>query len=450
MRRRAWFAMAMVCAACGTSPVAGTDGGSSDAGVPDAGLPDSGAPLDAGVLDAGVLDAGTLDAGPLDAGLPDSGPLDAGAPDAGPVDAGSPDSGSFDDAGALDAGPPDSGPGDAGIPDAGPQDAGPADSGPTDAGPPDAGPLDAGSQVDPCHPAGPLGAYTQVRIGEGNLSSGNYQNYDPGEGIRIFRGLNLDIATIQEFNYQSNSDSDIRSMVDQAFGTCYAYTRGSVGAQQIPNGIVSRFPIIASGEWTDPRVSNRDFTWAQIQLPGGQPMLVISVHLLTTSATNRDLEAQAIIAQLDALEADAGFDGGLLVLGGDFNTDNRSESCLTTLASAFASAGPWPVDQLGNDNTSENRRRPHDYLIVDPTLDANQIPLVIGANQFDAGLVFDSRVYTPLADVQPVEPDDSAASGMQHMPVIREFAIANPLGNGLDAGSPDAGADDAGLGDAGP
>jgi hypothetical protein len=33
-----------------------------------------------------------------------------------------------------------------------------------------------------------------------NLSSGNNQSYDPGEGARIFQGLKPDIVMIQELN----------------------------------------------------------------------------------------------------------------------------------------------------------------------------------------------------------------------------------------------------------
>jgi hypothetical protein len=49
--------------------------------------------------------------------------------------------------------------------------------------------------------------------------------------------------------------------------------------------------------------------------------------------------------------------------------------------------------------------------------------VVIGAASFFGGLVFDSRVYTPLADVAPILLGDSAVSGMQHMPVVRDFVV---------------------------
>ena len=39
------------------------------------------------------------------------------------------------------------------------------------------------------------------------------------------------------------------------------------GSLQIPNGIISRFPIIESGSWDDPVLNNREFAWAHLRLP---------------------------------------------------------------------------------------------------------------------------------------------------------------------------------------
>jgi hypothetical protein len=37
--------------------------------------------------------------------------------------------------------------------------------------------------------------------------------------------------------------------------------------------------------------------------------------------------------------------------------------------------------------------------------------------------VLDSRVYTPLSEIAPVQADDSASTNMQHMGVVRDFRI---------------------------
>src|SRR5262249_19131881 len=99
------------------------------------------------------------------------------------------------------------------------------------------------------------------------------------------------------------------------------------------------------------------------------------------------------------------------------------ETCITNLAALMTTQGPFPADQAGNENTSGPRSRPYDWVLSSPSLTAKQVPVVIGQNQFANGLVFDSRVYTPLADVAPIMMQDSAATNMQHMPVVRDFAL---------------------------
>lgn len=355
---------------------AGADGGidaGEDAGV-DAGI-DGG--VDAG-FDGG-FDAGT-DAG-FDAGI-DAG-IDAGA------DAGSD--------GGFDAGT------DAGF-----------DGGFTDGGFSDGGGVDAG---DGCAMASGIGASFHVRVAAANLSSGNQQSWDPGEGQRILQGLQPDVVMMQEFNFGSNSAADIASFVAATFPNAgYYYSRGT---GQIPNGVISRWPIIASGEWIDPRVGNRTFAWAQIDLPGQRDLWVVSVHLLTSSGGERNLEATSLVGQLDT---SVGL-GELLLVGGDFNTDTRSEACLSTLAPRVSEGAPYPADQGGIDGTNASRAKPYDHVLESRCLALAEVPVVIGTSQFDGGLVFDSRVYTPLTDVPPVLQTDSAATNMQHMAVVRDYLV---------------------------
>ena len=83
--------------------------------------------------------------------------------------------------------------------------------------------------------------------------------------------------------------------------------------------------------------------------------------------------------------------------------------------------GAFPVDQAGNGATNRTRTKPYDWLLVSGGLREHQVPTVIGAASFAAGLVFDSRVYTPLSDVPPVTKTDSDAVNMQHMPVVKDF-----------------------------
>lgn len=363
-------------------------------GPPPVVVPDSGMEADASVDDAGFV---APDASVDDAGLDDAGEVDAGLLDAGVTDAG------VHDAGTIDAGSPDAGVPDAGVPDAGPR-------------------FDAG--VCPI-PSG-LGPVFRVRAMAANLTSGNSQSYDPGHGARIMRGVDPDIVMIQEFNYGSNSVTDISNFVSanfndggQNYDGGFAYTRG---AGQIPNGVISRWPIIAFGEWTDPSVSNRAFTWARIDVPGPADVWAVSVHLLTSSVGARNTESAALIAQFNANIPP----GDYLLLGGDFNTDNRdggSETAFGTLAARLWVGGPHPIDSTGREGTNVNRTKPYDNVLASYCLAQLQGPSVVGTTTWDWGLVVDTRNYTPLSDIAPALVDDSIAPNMQHMGVIKDFFI---------------------------
>lgn len=271
-------------------------------------------------------------------------------------------------------------------------------------------------------PAGDLGGDLggggwRLRVMAANTTSGNRQSYDPGEGLRIFQGVHPDVALIQEFNYGDNSDTAIRGFVNTAFGSSFSYYRER-GAQ-IPNGVASRYPILASGSWTDPRVSNRSFAWARIDIPGTPDLWAVSVHLLTSSASNRDLEAKALVIEIQkAVPA-----GDYLVIGGDLNSGTRTEACLTSFSAVVSVTAPFPADNLGNTNTSGSRSKPHDWVMPSPNLRSLAAPVTIGTHSFPSGLVVDSRVYSPLSELSPVMTADSAASNMQHMAVVEDFLM---------------------------
>ena len=262
-------------------------------------------------------------------------------------------------------------------------------------------------------------ASERVRIMAANTTSGNFQSYDPGEGIRIFQGLDPDVILIQEFNYGNNSSLDLREFVDEAFGEDFECYR-EAGNEQIPNGIISRFPIIASGEWEDVEVSNRDFAWARIDIPGDKDLWAVSVHFLTRNATVRNAEATALVNFIQNNVPDSDY----LVVGGDFNTDSFSESALSALSSVVETDGR-PDDQNGTTGTNASRSKPYDQVLPDSELEALETSVTISGHSFTyaEGLVFDSRVFTPLSSVSPVQFGDSGASNMQHMAVIRDFLI---------------------------
>lgn len=258
---------------------------------------------------------------------------------------------------------------------------------------------------------------TRVRLVAANLSSGNRQAYE-APGLRILQGLRADVALLQEWNYGTSSPAELRAFVDMAFGAEFTWFRESGNGIAIPNAVVSRYPILASGSWDDPTLTNRDFAWARIDVPGPRDLWAVSVHLPTADA-DRPRSAAALVAAI-AGNVPA---GDLLVLGGDWNTNTRNEAAVTTLGAVGGVAAPWPADQSGNSNTSGPRTRPYDWLILDADLAPLETAVQIRQSSYASGLVFDSRVYTPIADVAPALSGDSGAAGMQHMAVVRDVLL---------------------------
>jgi len=269
-------------------------------------------------------------------------------------------------------------------------------------------------------------AQTQrIRIMAANITSGNSQSYPtPGAGTRIFQGLDPDIVLIQEFNVGSpidNSDSSTNSFVSTYFGAGFDWYR-EPGGEQIPNGIISRWPIVASGEFISVSGYNRDHAWARIDIPGDRDLWVVSTHLPTSSGEQPE-HANSLVSGLQGLGIPA---NDYVAIGGDFNTTSRSASAVgifRTYLGVTSGQEKTPVDQNGNGNTNAGRNDPYDWVLVDNTLNALHTPVLVGNSTYNNGLVFDSRVYTPLSEVAPVQSGDSGASNMQHMAVVKDFLV---------------------------
>lgn len=277
---------------------------------------------------------------------------------------------------------------------------------------PDAG--DAGQQPD----AGTV-ASVRIRLLAGNLSSGNDQDYTAGEGLRIVEGLHPDVALLQEFNYQTNATADFQSFANSVCGTtCFFFRETIAGNGNIPNGIVSQYPIVDSGRFVDSAVANRGFAWAEIAIPGPKHLWVVSVHLLTDTSKH-SVEGAELVDEFSSLVPA----GDYLALGGDFNSDTRDDAAVTTLADLFVTGSPYPSDGSGNQNTNAARAKPYDWVLANPALNRLETRVIVGANTFDSGLVVDTRVYAPVADLSPALATDSAATNMQHMAVVRDFLV---------------------------
>ncbi len=265
-----------------------------------------------------------------------------------------------------------------------------------------------------------------IRVMSANLTSGNNQRYE-APGLDIFQGLKPDVVCLQEFNYAStngqgtDTPAAIREMVDSAFGTNFYYFRETNSEYSIPNGIISRYPIVNSGSKMDEILAgpNRGYAWAQIRLPGTNDLYVVSVHLYSGgTATDRNNEALAIQSLVQTnFPADA-----WVIVAGDFNTDSRNEAAVTTFKT-FLSDSPIPTDLNGNPETNRPRNKPYDYLLPNFSLTNRLVPVVLPSHTLANGLVFISTNYVPLSDVSPVQFSDSDAVNMQHMAVIKDFLI---------------------------
>ena len=266
-----------------------------------------------------------------------------------------------------------------------------------------------------------------LRVMAANTTSGNFPRYE-APGLRIFQALKPDVVAVQEFNYLStnglgtSTPGAMREMVNASFGTNFFYYR-EPGSYSIPNGIISRWPIVASNSWDDIQVSDRGFAWAKIDLPGTNDLYVVSVHLHGNGGpSSRAIEATNLKALIQSnFPANA-----WIVVGGDFNTDTRTETCMTTFKSYLSDAA---IPNDGNlsgtpsPNTNEPRGAPYDYVLPSFNFATNHVPTVIGSRSHANGLVLDSEIYTPLTDVSPVQFGDSHVPNMQHMAVVKDFRI---------------------------
>jgi len=273
-----------------------------------------------------------------------------------------------------------------------------------------------------------------------NLSSGSYQRYETA-GLNILKGLQPDIVAMQEFNCSNsfgiNTTAALSNMVATTFGTNFVYFRET--GYSIPNGIISRYPFVTNGtgSWvdSDTGVNDRGFAWAQIDLPGTNDLYVVSVHLKASSGTANEDRRTAEAAEVKTL-IQANFPtGAWIIVAGDMNLYSETEGAITTLET-FLSDSPVPVDQNGDPDTNAGRSSRYDRVLPSFSMTNLLVPVVMPSRTYTNGLVFDSRVYTPLTDVPPVLSTDSGASGMQHMGVVKDFKITFTITNEVTVPAP--------------
>jgi endonuclease/exonuclease/phosphatase family metal-dependent hydrolase len=269
--------------------------------------------------------------------------------------------------------------------------------------------------------------WTTARAGSFTVAAANLSSqtspidtcYRPFAG-RIFEGLAPDVIAIQEFNTTNNGEyASRRDFIDQHLGTNYQYY---VEPDSImPNGIISRWPILDAGTWDDPELSDREFVWATIQLPTNRLLHVISLHI-KAGTTDEDVSRRVNEAHsLTNFIATAFSPTNFIALCGDFNLVDRREATLHILTNDFPCN--WiPRDQQGYKDTNRNRQNPFDWVMANPLLDSHSTTTVIAGVDFPYGAIFDSRLWeTPPA---PILTNDSVGEGIQHMLVMRTFSFA--------------------------
>ena len=247
-------------------------------------------------------------------------------------------------------------------------------------------------------------------IATANLSDNTSQAYGAA-GIRILQALQPDVLAIQEYNYKLGTSKDL---AQRLFGPDFHFAREKGGAR-LPNGVMSRYPIVAFGQWEDPYVGNRSFFWATVQIPGPKPLHVVSVHLVQNHSERRLPEARHLLELIRKQFPE----GDYVALCGDFNVATRDSAALAALTNWFDDSAQ-PVDQAGNKNTNASRNRPYDYVLPNPALAPYHAPTVLGGQRFPAGLVFDSRLWNPPPP--PAQREDTGRA-MQHLPVLKTFRL---------------------------
>lgn len=289
------------------------------------------------------------------------------------------------------------------------------------------GAMGVGSSLAPAASVPVLGTnQLPVRVMAANLT-GNSQLYE-APAIRIFQGLKPDVVAIQEFNYLSNTAADLGSFVATAFGTNYRWFRETNAAYGIPNGIISRWPILAAGSWDDSELGDRGFAWARLDLPGTQDLHVVSIHLKASTGASNELRRANQAAQLKSLVQSNFPPGALVVVAGDCNIQSSNETALATFKS-YLSDSPIPTDAVsgGDPDTNNGRSERYDYVFPSPSLNAYRTGSLLGTATYPNGLVFDTRLFTPATIIPPVLTNDS--STLQHLPVVRDFRIPHLVTN---------------------
>jgi endonuclease/exonuclease/phosphatase family metal-dependent hydrolase len=145
--------------------------------------------------------------------------------------------------------------------------------------------------------------------------------------------LQPDLLGLQEVVYVMQQDRLIGSAGEGHYGAL----RGWAGRPEYGNSLLVREPLSADGMERLDLDLNRSAQRSVVRLPGGSSVLVVVTHLhhLTPDETQRDEQAAAILAWLDAPDAPA---ADATIVMGDFNADPAEPAPARLKAAGFWSA----------------------------------------------------------------------------------------------------------------
>ena len=187
---------------------------------------------------------------------------------------------------------------------------------------------------------------------------------------RVIEGAGTQVVVLQEIarGWLLNGDTDLLSLLSRRLNMPYTV----MGAATDPlsgNAILSRYPILATGQGDLPRLDTlvgRGYLWAQIDLGAGETLLVFTTHLHHEPERN-DVRIAQVGALLSAWRARPH-----TVLLGDLNAVSGSPEIQMILDAGFVDA--WA--EAGHSEEFAWMARRIDWIFHTPDLIAREVSVV--------------------------------------------------------------------------
>ena len=209
-------------------------------------------------------------------------------------------------------------------------------------------------------------------------------------GQRLLRTLQPDIVAIQEWVI---TNASYQAFVDLNFGAGYYYVvDGVTGQYAIPNGIISRWPILETNIWDDTVAGYREHLHARIDLPGTKDLNLVSVHFKAGDTAGdiaaREDQAQALTNYIRIANFGT---SNYLAIAGDLNQSNRTDETVLSILGNYVSDAKQPTTKSGSKDTNPADERPYDYVLPDAALEAVAQAVTYNGSSFADGFIFDTR-----------------------------------------------------------